>query len=636
MRVTSVSKLFGVAWIIALASGIHGFSIPIWGDLIHEPPVQPLIGKARGIRSDDWVVLQPLAISQTKSNPKFQVTNPLIGEGMNMLLVGPAAIKNQAVLFNPHTWGYFVSANFGLTWCWNFYVFSFLFSFFFLFLLCTKNAATISALGSLALLFSPFFQFWSLNSAAMAAEGALAVVLATHLLLYSKGWKSVLLGVGVGWSLTSFGYWLYPAFQVPIAWTGITIFFGLIFRHLGEGKIIQWTRYQTLGVMSAVLIPLLSFYFFYHDAKDAILVMANTVYPGKRISHGGEFSPWRLFSNNLIPFGFIGEYKVFGNISEAGSSILIYPVVFAVLILDQWRKKIDPLVISLGIALIGFTLWAWAPVPDWLALITGFSRVPGSRSVIGHAVTNIALLVTVSALYFKEGWRFGNQHKKALIIGAVWLILMMLLFPFATQDAPGVTGFKKVIWVLYALGVNFSLAYGVGLRHKLAPIALLFVFHFGVSAPFNPVVKGGAEIFETSGLAKTLLHQPRESKWAVFGDSGLASFTRTVGFRTINGVHFYPQFELWKKLDPKESFKTIYNRYAHVGFRAVPSQKEFQILLKQADVIEVAISPDDPRFLGLGVDCILSQGELPKGASSHWTHVSQFESFHIYKRSQMS
>ncbi|MCM0605458.1 MAG: hypothetical protein KA715_05160 [Xanthomonadaceae bacterium] len=475
-----------------------------------------------------------------------------------------------------------------------------------------------------------------MNSASLAAEGALSVALATLLFLSRGGRKSILLGLVLGWSLTCFAYWLYPAFQVPVAWVGLAIFTGLFWRHKQSGLVIFWDINKTVGLALAILIPLISLCLFYIDAKDAISAMANTVYPGQRVSYGGQFAFWPLFSNNLIPFGIIRQYKNFSNICESASSILIYPVLFVFIFKQLINKKVDPVVMMLGIVLVILTAWTWIPLPHWVGRISGFSRVPESRAVIGHAFANVALLVTISSLYFKNDRTSLEQKKIAFLWGISWTTLVMLFFPQALTDAPGESVQKMTQWILYAVGANFCLAYLIGLKHRTV-ISYLAFFHFILTIPFNPIVKGGAsDLFENSLFAKTLFSLDNEAKknkkWIVFGNASLATFTRTLGLTTINGVHVYPQNDIWKKLDPKVESRNITNRYAHVQFSLAKSNETMTIKSPQPDVIDVKISPLDPKFLSLGATFILTQEKLPNMAHSHWDLAKHFESYWIYKR----
>ena len=622
-QIKLVVKIWGLMWILAVLSGLHGFSLPIWRWYLGEPGYKVISGSERVFRSDDWQVLIPYSLSQAKAVPPFPVVNPLIGNGQNMLVVPTAPVNNQVAFFRPHTWGYFVNPDLGLAWAWNFYVYSFLFSYFLLFLLCTRNAVLLSAAGAVALLFTPFFQFWSLNSAAMAAEAALSTVLAFTLLQETRSKYILVLSIALGWSLTCFIYWLYPPFQVPMMMVGMAIFIGLIWRKYRDKETIYWNRFKTLGISIAIVIPIISVYYFYEDARDAIYQLAHTVYPGQRLSSGGNLPLWKLFSNNLIPLRWVKRYDGFGNPSEAASSILFYPLIIIVLFWDRLKNhkgsfrhillSIDPVVITLIATLAWLTAWLFIPMPTWLSQITLFSHVPEYRAIFGHTVANMALFITVSALYFNSITLKQFNWREGLIWALVWTIPMLALFPSAMAISSDYGPIRLVSWIAFATATSLIIGLGTGLRYRYLVVGVCCINLF-LSLNFNPVVRGGTDIFEQSRLGQMVLSvkQPpaKEARWLMIGDRVMAMFLRSLGLHTLNGSFMYPQWDFWKKLDPQGLYSSVYNRNANLVVNVVPEIEGFSLTYPQADEIQMQISVDDPRFKLLDIDYVLSMGPL--------------------------
>ncbi len=618
-----VVKLWGIMWVLAVLSGLHGFSLPVWRWYLGEPGYKVIFGGERDFRSDDWQVAIPLSLSQIKADPPFPVINPLIGDGQNMLVIPTVPVLNQVTLFRPHTWGYFIGPDFGLSWNWNFYVYSFLYAYFFLFLLCSRNAVFISAAGAVALLFTPFFQFWSLNSAAMAAEAAFCTVLAYQLIQETRTRNIFAISLLLGWALACFTYWLYPAFQVPMMYVCLAIFIGLLWRKYRSHEQLNWSVVKTIGLLLAILIPTTSVYIFYPDAREAIYTLSHTVYPGQRLSTGGNLPLWKLFINNLIPLRWVGQYEGFGNPSEAASSILIYPLIIIVLFYDSYKNRtgtiwnrlsdIDPVVISLSVILLWLTAWLFIPMPVWLAKLTLFSYVPEYRSIIGHTVANMALLITCSSLYFKTVSLKKIDWGIALFWTCTWTILMMALFPAAMAISNDYGPIRLSSWILFALGVSMLTGFSVGLRFRYL-VVIICALNLFLSFNFNPIVRGGSSIFESSLLGKMVLRvqnpHSQENKWLMVGDSTIAMFLRSLGLHTLNGNFMYPQWDFWKKLDPEGKYTQAYNRYANLIVNIVPDIEDFSITLPYADNILLQISVDDPRFKMLDVNYVLSLGPL--------------------------
>ena len=109
--------------------------------------------------------------------------NQNIGLGQNMALIVSAAVADPIMLFRPHAWGFFVGPDFGMGWCWGVYVFGFIAAFHLLFMEISGGRSALSLVAAVALLFSPFFQFWGLNSAFLASSDAFGVVAAHRLVV---------------------------------------------------------------------------------------------------------------------------------------------------------------------------------------------------------------------------------------------------------------------------------------------------------------------------------------------------------------------------------------------------------------------------------------------------------------------
>lgn len=81
-------------------------------------------GHERPIRSDEWLVLTPMAIAQHNHTPRYPVLNTSLGlDGQNMLIVGMAGVPvaHVSALAKPATWGFFVlDLKRALAWYWWF------------------------------------------------------------------------------------------------------------------------------------------------------------------------------------------------------------------------------------------------------------------------------------------------------------------------------------------------------------------------------------------------------------------------------------------------------------------------------------------------------------------------------------
>ena len=150
---------------ILTGARIHGFSFAAWHSVIDGSAHREMFfNKANRYRTDDWIVMLPHMLAQRADQPPFAAENRLIGDGhYNMLITGAAPARDPMVLFRPQVWGYFISGDIGMAFQWWFYVFGAWIAMWLVLRRLTGNDEWTSACGATALLFSPFFQAWSLN-----------------------------------------------------------------------------------------------------------------------------------------------------------------------------------------------------------------------------------------------------------------------------------------------------------------------------------------------------------------------------------------------------------------------------------------------------------------------------------------
>src|SRR5436190_335915 len=94
------------------------------------------------------------------------------------------------------------------------------------------------------------------------------------------------------------------------------------------------------------------------------------------------------------------------------------------------------------------------------------------------------------------------------------------------------------------------------------------------------------EFFSSSWRGRS----PKTSRALPFGNS---SYPRLLGLPALNGTHPYPQFALWSRFDPERRFVDQYNRYAHVWFTAVASDR-ITIDSPFLDQVRVSLPPTSP------------------------------------------
>ncbi len=644
-RVTALltrKLVLGACAVLTLAYAvfsIHGFSLSRWHFLDGSPESELLFGEAQGARSDDWALWLPFAFAQIHHDPPFALRNENIGLGQNMALVVSAAIADPIILFRPPTWGFFVGPDFGMGWCWGVYVFGFIAAFHLLFLEISGERPELSLAAAVALLFSPFFQFWSLNSTFLAATVAFGVVAAHRLVFATRSRERWLWGIGLGWSAGAFALTLYPPFQVVMGWFGVFSFVGLSLRSLKRGRPVRWDRNLALGALAALGIAAFAALHLLQIAGDAIAATQHTLYPGQRFATGGAASWWKIFSNNVYPHFFVRASSSLGaNICEAASFILFFPLVLALLMCGRNRRAFagDPLLLSLFGYLALLLGWNLVGFPEVLARLSFFSKAPEYRTVIGFGVADMTLVVALLGSPATGALPLASRLRRALF-GAALLCPLLLLFSVMGRKEPQLFGAGARLEV--ALLVTAQLAIGFLLANKRAA-ALLAIAALNVLSTgwFNPVVHGGFAAIWNNPLSQRIRELDAErggrSSWIAFDDLVVGQLPPMLGARSLASVQFYPQAEFWSLLDPERRQASAYNRFAHVAFLVRNDARPITLRSPSPDVCIVDVHPDDPRLLALPFDFVIQAGD-PSDAllrSPHYRGIFDSGNFHIYER----
>ena len=150
----------------------------------------------------------------------------------------------------------------------------------------------------------------------------------------------------------------------------------------------------------------------------------------------------------------------------------------------------------------------------------------------------------------------------------------------------------------------------------------------------NPLYKG-LDVLKDTDMAKYMqqINRDNQDLWIVYGDHHYAQYLIANGGHVLNGVHMYPQFELWEILDKEKEYYDIYNRYAHI-FLSDYNENDDLVVLKQMDAIEINISPCDSKLEEIGVKYVLSTVDLQD--TTCLIHLETFGNANIYERKDIT
>jgi len=114
----------------------------------------------------------------------------------------------------------------------------------------------------------------------------------------------------------------------------------------------------------------------------------------------------------------------------------------------------------------------------------------------------------------------------------------------------------------------------------------------------HPVTRGLDAIYSKPLSVKiSELADDHNEKWISLDGVTGPAYLIANGASTINSTNFYPNLELWYKLDPDKSYEHIYNRYANISVALTIDETSFSLL--HADHILLNLSLHDLEKAGI-------------------------------------
>ncbi len=601
-------------FITALSMKIHGYSISMWREYIDSSAKKDIIlGSDRGIRSDDWAVEIPLMLAQLSHDPKYPLINKNIGTGLNMIPHSKVPIKHILTLFRPSVWGFFIGADYGLSWMWQFMVLGMFYVFFLVFMIISRNDFYLSAAGSIFLLFAPFFQFWSFHKAEIPIFMGLAFISYCYL-CFSRNKKTIMIhGLVFGWALSCFTLnFVYPPFQVSCAYLLIFMMIGMLADRYKDYNMRLHARYRISAIAISLCILAFAGMTYYVTAKDIIKIMMNTVYPGQRFCVGGDQNLGLLFRNIFFTMFYIThtdiKWEFLGNICEASSFLYFFPPIIVVIL---WRivsqKKINNkfsiIIIGYFMILLFYIFIGFSPIFSKYSL---FYLMQSGRSIIGLGIADVILIVS----FLSDS--HNTDRRERIVISFLWFISLCFIGKQLGQHFDQISSpYVGAVSIIIGLFTYYFL----NMEKKKTAVALLALISLISTVRFNPIVSGGTSFIYNNELSQKILEiNKRENgntKWAAFSDWVTPNLFRMIGVKAVNGTHSYPLFDFWKKFDPEHRYISEYNRYAHVTFEA-SSEQDIRFHSPSPDILMVYINPDSSILKEMGITHLLVSAEFYK------------------------
>ncbi len=616
---------------IALMAGLwapgqameHFVASPLLSELSDEARESwraPLMAQPRRIRYDEWANEGTLySLAQFSHVPPFPVVNTNVGNGQNMLVLPWSPVLHPSALARPATWGYLLlGPERGLAWCWWSQVFGCFIALYLLVELIIPGRPWLSLLGATWFCGSAYVVCWSLWPAYVTGLGAFTLVGAYWLLRSTR--PVVILGCGalVGTAFAGFCMQLYPPWQVPLGYTFLLVFAGLVWRDRLWQSALAGGRVKLSGLGLALALAAGLLMSFVISSRDALEAMAMSDYPGQRRSFGGDLPAWRLFGGFFNAFTRTLLVEHLGlNASEASGFFSLFPAVaVAAAASPRMRWRLGPVVWLLLPWTALLVYFCVAPIPQWFASVTLLSHAPGYRAQL--ALGLISVILSLRLLAVASQVRLGRESWHTalwvfVLSGALYVGLGSAWESRVQRFGEGDFSFMVLAICVAAALSSALLALG---RARLFA-ALLLPAVVLTSATFNPLCVGFPDWRSSQiGMAvqrvvkQDSLTSERAPAWLAYGQGYFGpTVLHLMGARALGGTLYHPQLDLWRPLDESGTEIAKYNRFASITFHPLPlDSRSIEFHNPSSNLLRVDISPLHPALWAMGVRHVLTFG----------------------------
>jgi len=623
-------------FVIGVAGKFHFSHSPLWYQIFGETSKMKkavIWGKPHTIRSDEWLVEVPHVLSQSEIG--YPLSNPSIGP-KNSVVIHGMPVVDLMTFFRPAQFGFlFLDVERAFSFLWMFRSLGCIIVLFLFFKLLLANNYLLSIFGSLLIFFSSGIQWWGMFCEAITGSCAAAIFLIYILFCKNKLVISVsallLVCFTFGFIVTP----LYPPRQVPIVYLVFFLTSIYIYINFSKSIIFENIVLKSIALGSAFGLFVYLFWYFYSINKETIEIVFNTVYPGRRISLGGDLPYSKLFSEYF--WNFINPEKLpaqWANICEASGFLLFFPIIFFHSLYNLFTKRQNNLyVIVLSFYIIFCLVFMFAGIPEILAKITLFSMVPPFRLTYGFGVINLFLLLIY--LNAQEYRRQKFDLKTKLVVLSFSILFVFVVSYFTNREVGGYFSIGQVLIISLFFGTLFYLVFNSRDRTSLIVLISLTLLFIAPNAIINPLSQGLDYILknESYKAIKSIVQQDKSAKWVVFGNQMIISnFVKTTGANVFSGVKYVPDMKYMHILDKQGLNDSVYNRYAHILYMPYIDGKDTVIFnLAQMDLYSVQMDPCSPKLSEIGIKYFLFTYQ-PQPSEIRCMQLVNSNSFLIYQR----
>lgn len=566
-----------------------------------------IMGHNQPIRSDEWLVQTPFSIAQYNHKPRFPVVNMNVGEdGQNMMVTSMTSvpIAHITALAKPATWGFFVfDLRRALSWNWCFPIVGCFLTLAFVLNRLSDENWKYGFLFSALFCSAPYVVAWSFWPAYTVFFPCLIFLCALQILSTSSLKKLVPLGVLLGIAVAGFAFILYPPWQVSVGYVFIALTVGIVIRDKLYNRLTlpRIATYLFAAGIAGVLVVA-----WWLDASTAVQTMAQTVYPGQRITVGGTATLPLLLRGftNIATLQQVNS--TMSNQSEISSFYYLLLPLAALVILRAIQNRLTALEWSLT-AICGILLYyMFVGLPVELARYSLWGRSAPYRADLALGLAS--LILTRLLLTQKNQPEEATQTTRiiAFIVSAAWVYIIYRCL--RQLDGTLTSGMPSSLMLLILL-ITAALGYYL-ITNKLKPFIMISLgLSLASTVSFHPINIAPSDVrIRPMPTAPDSLASAVEGKRVVVLESTTpAMFLIASGTSVVNGINYFPQKTLWNRMDPEGKQRDVYNRYQHLAFiGAQPPAQTYRLGTPHPDIVMVTLNLSTFDFRLAGANVVLA------------------------------
>ena len=561
-------------WIVALlllvacfltGLGLTGSSLGL-ADQFHglHTGVRPILGKPSAYRTDEWGVITPAAMAQVTHNPPFPIINTNFGvDGGNMLLVHMtgAPVLHVASLVKPPVWlFFFADMPRALAWYWWAPLFMGLAGVFVLLQTIWRGQTGINIAATVLFVFSMHAAAFSYWPGYVASYCCLLAAALLTLLREKKLMTRCLCALGMGWAFCGAFMTLYFPWVIPLLSLNLAVVGGVIIKERLYQKIEPRTLWLPILIFAAFTVSILVPWFY--DSKDALFSIAASVYPGGRLTTGGDWPLWGLVKGWVALTTFYTE----GALMYSGQGYNLYPLLLlpllAIFVRLSWRQGQWDAVLCAVLLFMLFTLtYQYIGIPGWLAKATLWTRTHGFAAEIGMGLGQTLCLAALCNLWKNDAAQLAASFdgRKSAFAALCWTLLLFGLMFSVPHTGTWSYGFRCILAASILFLLSFLTLIG---RFRMVTLSYAGII-LSVTMWLNPLSFASPGISLDAPLSaspQVPLHA--EGRIVLIGASALeADIIRAAGTKILTGCLFYADHSLQTRFYSQAANPEIFHKY---------------------------------------------------------------------------